>query len=502
MIKKVIAILLVITLSFTLFSCDRGGEKPPETEEYILPTEIVDADISLPYTSADSFDPYTAKSSINKDLTAVIFESLYVPTADGKGEKLLAADGNIKGDKVTVKLIEGVKFSDGVEVNSAYVKTSLEKAKNNPYFSSSLANIKSVTVADNLTVVFNLFRADAFALNVLNFPIIRTSDSKTVGTGKYKIQYLEEVPYLQVNMLHRDYKDSWNKQIALYDMAGISSPIYPFKANEISVYRHDLSKTKYINLSSKTVSQSMNNLVYVGANSKWAGSLTSLLWVRQAINIGISRSGIAASSFLGQADPVVTPYKSGFYQLEHKDLPDVAGETEKAIAILERNGFDKVNEEGIRTNGNISLRINILVCTENEYKITVAEAVRDSLKDLGFGVTITEKKTMESFVSALKEGHYGLYVGEIQLPYNYDLSEFFSEKGELNYGISPDFYAEYGNYEKGTSSTKAFVEAFETQVPFIPLFYRKAVLSINPNVVGVNSEKPYSSVSDWKIQKQ
>ncbi len=467
-----------------------------------MPTEIVDADISLPYTSADSFDPYTAKSSLNKELATVLYESLFVPTADGKGEKLLAAEGEVKGLKATVKLIDGVKFTDGVEINSAYVKTSLEKAKNNSYYKASLANVKSVTVIDNLTVVFNLFREDTFALNVLNFPIVRESGSKSIGTGKYKIQYLEDVPYLQVNMNHRDYKESWNKQIALYDMAGVSSPIYPFKANEISVYKHDLSKQKYINLSSKTVSQGMNNLVYVGANSRWAGSLTSLDWVRQAINIGISRSRIASASFLGQTEPVVTPFRTEFHQLDHKELPTIAGETERAVAILERNGFDRVNEDGIRTNGNIFLSVNILVCTENEYKLTVAEAVRDSLEDLGFKVTITEKKTMESFKSALSEGHYGLYVGEVQLPLNYDLSEFFSEKGGLNYGVNPDFYVEYSEYKKGVSSTMTFVEAFETNVPFIPLFYRKAVLSVNPNVIGVNDEKPYYSVSDWKIHKQ
>ena len=111
------------------------------------------------------------------------------------------------------------------------------------------------------------------------------------------VEYLEDTPYLSVNVHHRDYDKNWNKQIALYDMAGITSPIYPFKANEISAYKQDLTDGDYINLSSQTVAENMNNLVYVGVNSQWAGSITSIDWVRQAINIGINRAGIVASSF-------------------------------------------------------------------------------------------------------------------------------------------------------------------------------------------------------------
>ena len=39
-------------------------------------------------------------------------------------------------------------------------------------------------------------------------------------------------------------KKEWNEKIALYDMAGVSSPIYPFKANKISVYKNNLSFLK------------------------------------------------------------------------------------------------------------------------------------------------------------------------------------------------------------------------------------------------------------------
>ncbi len=501
MIKKIIAILLILSMSVLLFSCDGNKDDvTTEPEDYILPTEIIDADITLPYLSSDSFDPYASKSNINRDLISVIYESLYIVTDNGKGKPQLAESGNIDGKTVTVELLSNAKFSDGTAVTGEYIKSSFEKAKNNTYYKSELSNVASISVVDKDTVKFTLYNPDSMALNVLNFPVVKLSGKTYVGSGKYTVQYLEDTPYLSVNVNHRDYKKSWNKQIALYDMAGITSPVYPFKANEISVYKQDLTDGNYVNLSSQTVSENMNNLVYVGVNSQWAGSVTSIDWVRQAINIGINRSDIVASSFLGQGIPVVTPFKSSFYQLNYENLPDMSGETEKAIGILERNGYTMVNSDGVRTNGSSTLRLSILVCTKNKYKLTVANALKKSLEELGFGVTITQKKNTKEFLSALKEGHYGLYIGETALSSNCDFSEFFTKSGKLNYGIDEAFFAEYSSYKSGEDTAMTFVESFSTEVPFIPLYYRKTVVSVNPNIIGVEGGYDcYCNINNWKI---
>lgn len=501
--KKIISLLLVLSTLFMLASCGgKGDDETTEPESYVLPTKIIEADISLPYTSSDSLVAYTVKGSLNGDLIPIMYESLFTPTDDGKGMPLVAKNGEINGTKVTVNLKTNVKFSNGTVLTAKHVKASFDKAKSNAFYKHSLKNISSVSVKGNNTLVFNLYNPDSMALNILDFPIILTSGKNTYGSGKYVLKYLDDTAYLQVNSHHRDYKKSWHKQIALYDMSGISGPIYPFKANEISVYKQDLSDGNYVNLSSFTVAENTNNLVYVGINSNWAGSITSIDWVRQAINIGISRSSVTASSYLGQGNTVITPFKSDYYQLNTENLAGVNGEVEKAIGIMERNGYTTVNADGVRTNGSNSLKLSILVCSENQYKLTVAEAVKKSLEELGFGVTITEKKTSEEFINALKEGHFGLYIGEAQLTSNCDLSEFFSEKGSLNYGISPEFYADFDAYKKGTDSTMTFVEAFSTEVPFIPLYYRKAVISVNPNITGPkNGNNVYADIGEWTVQK-
>ncbi len=501
MIKKLVALFLVATVILSFCACGNkdNDDTPANTEEYVLPTEIIDADISLPYTSAEGFDPYTINSSYNRDLIPVLFECLYLPTHDGQGAPILASDGKVKGKVITVTIKNNVGFSDGTALTADAVKDSFEKAKLNDYYSGTLSNVKSVKCKDDYTVVFELAKESLFTLNILNFPIVKYDGKKVVGSGKYKLQYLDKTPYLRVNTAHRDFSSQWNKQIALCDMAGKNGPVYSFKANEISVYKNYLSGEEYVNLSSQTTSESLNNLVYIGVNSKWAGSLTSVDWVRHAMNIGIDRAAVSASSFLGQTSPTITPFRNELFALKTEELPALNGEIQKAVGILERNGYDKVNADGIRTNGSSTLKVSILVCAENPYKVGVAEAVKDSLADMGFGVTIKEKKTSEEFTKALNEGHFDLYIGETRLSYDYGLESFFSTNGKLNYGIDEAFYKEYELFENGESTLSTFVESFETEVPFIPIFYRKAIVSVNPNITNFDKYDIYSSVCDWKI---
>lgn len=503
--RKFISILLILALLFAFCSCDSNntGDETTTDENYVLPTPVVTSNISLPYTSAAGFNPYKTESSLNRDLLPIMYESLFTSTDSGKGKPQLAASGEIDGKTVTVKLLQGIKFSDGGEFISSHVKSSYEKAKNSNFYKAQLSNISSITLVDNFTIKFTLQSADPMALNTLDFPIAKNNNSSYIGTGKYTIEKSNDTTYLQVNKNHRDYKKSWNEKIALYDMAGISSPIYPFKANKITVYKNSLTSEEYINLSSKTVSVGLNNLVYVGVNSQWAGTVTSIDWVRQAVNIGIDRNIIASSSYLGQASATVTPFKKGFYELEGMELIGESGNLEKAIDILERNGYNQVNSEGVRSNGSTSLRVDVLVCTENPYKLNVAENFKTQLEKLGFGVKIREYKKSEDFILALDEGHYSFYIGEVQLTNNCDLSEFFSEEGKLNYGIKEETFEIYSMLKNGESNTKTFVENFSAKVPFLPLFYRNAVVSVNPNITGVgDGDSLYSSVSDWKMPEK
>ena len=502
--KKVISILLILSFCVTLFSCKNDSSEGENTDgwDYVLPTPVVNADISLPFTSADTFNPYKAKSKLNRSLIPLIYEALFSPTEDGYGYPQLALSTTEKGNTLTIKLKQGVTFSNGTLFNAENVNYSYNLAKKNAYYKNNLKNIESFKVVDNFTLKITFKGAMLSPLNALSFPIVLKSGNVFLGTGKYVIKYLEETPYLDVNKNHSGYSPEWNNQIALFDMAGSTSEVYAFKSNKISIYNDDLTDGKYENLSSKTVSVPTNNLVFAGLNMRWGGSITSVAWIRRVINIGINRVDISAASFLGQCEPTTMPFKPSFYKLSGQELIDTKGDLSRAITILENNGYDKLTSEGYRTDGVNTLRLSILVCNNNPYKKSVAEALQKSLATLGIKATISVKNQAD-YLKALQEGFYEIYIGEIELPADYDLTEFFTAEGQVNYGISEKASVNYENFKKGNNNMTEFVENFNTDVPFAPLFFRKSVMSVNPEVSGITTTEGniYLSVCDWKVKK-
>lgn len=503
--KKFIALLLIFSFCITLFSCNNtsGDEDENSGEwEYVLPTPVVNADISLPFTSADTFNPYKAKSKLNRRLIPLVYEALYSTTEDGFGYPQLALSATESGKTVTVKLKQGVVFSDGTPFNATNVKYSYEFAKKNDYYKNNLKDITKFEVVDNFTLKVTFSGAMLSPLNCLSFPIVLKSGNVFIGTGKYVLKYLEETPYFELNKKHSRYNPEWNNQIALYDMAGASGEIYAFKANKISVYEDDLVDGSYRNLSSKTVSLPTNNLVFAGLNMTWSGSITSVSWVRRVINIGINRVDIGAASFLGQTIPTTTPFKPSFYRLSGQELLETTGDLNRAINILEENGYDKFTKDGYRTDGVNTLKLSILVCNDNPYKKSVAEALQKSLGTLGIKATVI-LKNKQDYISALQAGHYEMYVGEIELPADGDLTEFFKADGQVNYGIAENSSVLYTNFKSGKVTMTDFIEGFYVNVPFVPLFYRKTVMSVNPNVSGITTAEgnAYMSVSEWRVNK-
>ena len=151
--KKVISILLILSFCVTLFSCQNDANEAENNGDwdYVLPTPVVNADISLPFTSADSFNPYKAKSKLNRDLIPLIYEALYSATEDGYGYPQLALSATEKGNTLTVKLRQGVTFSNGTLFNASNVEYSYNLAKKNAYYKNNLKNIKSFKAVDNFT---------------------------------------------------------------------------------------------------------------------------------------------------------------------------------------------------------------------------------------------------------------------------------------------------------------------------------------------------------------
>ena len=504
--KRLTALLLCAALLLLLSSC--GGNTPEEPGSTAATGDTVSAApsdaaasqeqlITVPYTSADSLDPFEAKSEVNRELMYLIHAGLFYLNSSMTPVRLLASGEVVEGTSVRVDIREDACFSDGSSITASDVTASFERAKNSALYSGQLAGIESAAVTGTHSVSFKLSGADIFVLNCLTFPIVSGQGKQLIGAGKYYIDSTGDAPVLHLNRYCPVYSLSQNNVLELHDIAQSSGARFAFMTGDADVYTDTMEDYSFERLSSKTVTVSTNKLVYIGANTS-GSSLASWEWLRRVINIGLDRAAVGGASFRGQALPASTPFNPALYALEGLELTGDAGDPARAAVLLEENGFDSLNADGYRTNGRLSLRLTLLVCEDNPFKTELATRVADMLKELGIRIAV-DKRDTEQYKEALKAGDYELYIGEVNLCDNLNLSPFFSSSGAAHYGINDEHSQSYTSFVQGKTDITAYIESFYLQVPFIPVCYRTAVMSYNPDYSGVEAEfaDMYASIYLW-----
>lgn len=75
----------------------------------------------------------------------------------------------------------------------------------------------------------------------------------------------------------------------------------------------------------------------------------------------------------------------------------------------------------------------MIVCAGSYQRVQTAQRVVDALNSRGFKLTLQTLDEAE-YRSALQNGNFDLYFGEVRLSANFDLTPFFSIYGSLNFG--------------------------------------------------------------------
>ena len=125
------------------------------------------------YTDSMFLDPVLNDANVDIWIMGNIYDTLIVPTDDGKGLKPgLATDWSVSpaGDVVTLKLREGVSFSDGSAMTASDVVWSFNRAKNpdNGIWYFLLASVDTVVATDSSTIQLNLKYSDPTILAALS----------------------------------------------------------------------------------------------------------------------------------------------------------------------------------------------------------------------------------------------------------------------------------------------------------------------------------------------
>ena len=242
----------------------------------------------------------------------------------------------------------------------------------------------------------------------------------------------------------------------------------------------------------------LNNLVYLGINQNY-GALSENL-MRQAISTAIDRSVLCKNAYFNNAVAA-----NGFFSpvwKEANSVQNIQNKTNNEITVenLEKIGYNGLDSLGTRVdeNGN-KLQFTLLVNKENQTRVAAAKLIATQLSDVGIRISVIEKSYAD-YVTALQTGDFQLFMAEIKLTDNMDISPLVLEGGSAAYGL-PVVVPNEETGEMPVNNTAEIINGFYEgkntvadvasvllgEMPFVPLCYRTATLFYNDKIENVNT---------------
>ncbi len=536
--KRLVALILAAFLILSLCGCNKKTDDSSSEISAVEEDQVKRDYITLLYSMSDTFNPYAVKTAINRQLCQLIYEPLIKLDNNFNPINCIASEVKTNALTCTVK-INGYKFSDGSVITADDVVYSYNLAKSSQTsYASKLYVITGASAADSATVVFKLLKADPYVANILNFPIIKAGSDKVtdsdsvlqppVGSGRYKVNAEHEGLIINENF-HGGHSSI--KEIKLINAPDTESVAHYAQIGAADIYYNDIIDGTILRMSGKKHEISLNNLVYIGVNQNVAPLNENAL--RQSLSSGIDRSKICQNIYYNNALPATGFFHPKWEAVKSVQNIQIEAKSEITIENLEKIGYNKLDNKNLRVNANgIPLKFSLLVNSENRTKVAVAQLVAEQLLGYGIQVTIVEK-TYAQYLQALVDGDFQLYIGEIKLTENMDISSMVTEGGSAAYGLLKPKTEEDGTdkipnqskpqndgsnqldgvvavsktpgevvsgFYNGENNITDIASVLQSEMPFIPICYRSGVLFYNDkieNVYGSSESDIYFSIESY-----
>ena len=203
--KKLLGMILVLALVFSMAACSRGGEYVP-TGDALAPeeggstpvTRPTDGeemqDLTLTYYAEESMNPILSTNYTNRALFSLLYQSLFVTNRDYQVEPQLCKTYSVSEDmRQYTFTIENATFSDGSPLVLADVLATLEAAKESDYYGGRFTHISTMEISgDNLVITLDTPMEDLPLL--LDIPILKANQldlTHPLGTGPYILNRAE-----------------------------------------------------------------------------------------------------------------------------------------------------------------------------------------------------------------------------------------------------------------------------------------------------------------------
>lgn len=498
MARRIWCVLLVLCV-LLLGGCDevpdlshgltdgQGGAPSDKPQEALV--------FTLPYSHDDTLNPFSAATEVNWRLASLLYDSLTV-IADGYVPQLsLAAEiADTDATHLTVTLREGAVFSDGSAVTPDDVVKSFQRAQTSSNYKTLLTNVTAAKANNKKRqITFTLASPDVNARACLTFPVVKAATltdkaaEAPIGGGLYMAEQTDRGLQLVKNPHYPTAVQF--AEIGLQHLPGTAARYYALASGKLAYYFDDLSQGETPRITGASQPVAMNTMVFIGINS--VHKQLAQPAVRQALSLLLDRQSVAVV-YAERGEASASPLPAAWAPMAVCTPPSVVQDADAAAALLKQAGYPLTGKK--------LPELRLIYNTDRADRAAVAEQIRTRADACGIKITLMPLTETE-YRTALAEGEYELYLGEYRFGADMSLRSLLLG-GKTSYGVAADSAAKaaYTRYLSGEGTLQSFLDAFGTDVPFIPLCYRGGVAAYDRRltVVTPTGYDPYHGIAEWK----
>ena len=428
----------VLCLCMLLCGCSKSGNDPYTPtgnalefdQEYTGPTtptpqDEVTTGFSLPYYKDRSLNPYTCNDFTNRVLFSLLYQGLFSVDGEYNVQPQLCKTYRASQDMKTYTFtLENATFSNGKAVTAADVAASLNAAKEGEYYAGRFFHITEIT-AEGKNVVIKLDVPYEDLPILLDIPIVpkaQVASKKPIGSGPYTFKTSKVGDSLQKRT------NWWCKAklplnadtISLYAAADTADIRDQFEFFDLTVACADPGSDRYVDYRCDYELWDAENGIFLYLATSAGSEVFQNVAVRSALTHAIDRASIVKEFYRGFASPAT--------------LPASPGSPYYSQVLAQRYGYDKDKfAQAVSMAAFEQREIIFLVNQDDSLRLRVARSIEKMLEAGGLNVTM-KYLGGDSYLSALKNREYDIYLGQTRLSPNMDLSAFFHTYGDLSWG--------------------------------------------------------------------
>ena len=447
--KRIFALLLSVCMALALAGCGRGaynaGSGVPESTagKDVTRAKAADNVFSLNCNENYSFNPILATNHSNQLVCDLVYENM-VEVDDNFNVIPNVLDEGLPNEDATYWIFDiqpGHVFHDGTPVTGKDIRYSLERVvATQDRFAGRFASYQG-SGYDDAHFYVTLGIGDTQFAKLLNIPIIKSGsmdEKHPLGSGPYT--YNEDFTALIPYEGYEGYRDLPIDIIHLVSYSTADAILSNFEDGVIDAVTNDPSS--YTNLGYSSSNEIRNfattNLHYVMFNEE--GILGRYNGFRTAMIFAFDRVHFAEDLMHGNAVPSAVPMHPNCADYPADYAATLAYNLNTVKVVLENAGIRDYDDDGMleyMSGTAQDIDVNFIVCSDSSAKTGVARRFAEDMASIGLKVTVREL-TWDEYKTALEEGDFDMYYGEVKLRNNFDLTELVDPDSSLNFSRSID----------------------------------------------------------------